>query len=83
MGILNVSGPKGNSQANSQGRWSRVERKPTTNPSDANMCDLSRERPTFEELEPQTKKHRLSSTHGPNPSTSPSVLAVVQPSQSP
>lgn len=56
MGISNVSGPKGKSQANSQGRWSRVERKPTTNRSDANMCDLSRERPTFEELEPQTKK---------------------------
>ena len=52
MGISNVSGPKGKSQANSQGKWSRVERKPTTNPSDANMCDLSRERLAFEELEP-------------------------------
>lgn len=83
MDISNGSGPKGKSQAKNQGKWSRVERKPTNTPSDANICDLSRERIAFEEPEPQTKKHRASSLHGPNPFASPSALAVAQPCWSP
>ena len=42
MDISNTTGPKGKSQAENKGTWSRVERKPTTSPSDANIRDLSR-----------------------------------------
>ena len=56
MDISNTTGPKGKSQAENKGTWSRVERKPTTSPSDANIRDLSRERPAFDETELKTKK---------------------------
>ena len=57
MDISNTTGPKGKSQAENKGTWSRVERKPTTSPSDANIRDLSRERPAFDETELKTKKN--------------------------
>ena len=81
--ISNTSGPKGESQAQNKGTWSRVERKPTSSPSNANMNDLSRERPTFDETEPKTKKCRASFSHGRTPSTPPSAVAVAQPCRSP
>ena len=84
MDISNTTGPKGKSQAENKGTWSRVERKPTTSPSDANIRDLSRERPAFDETELKTKKkRRASSSHGRAPSAPPLTVDVAQPRQSP
>lgn len=85
MDISNTTGPKGKSQAENKGTWSRVERKLTTSPSDANIRDLSRERPAFDETELKTKKkkRRASSSHGRAPSAPPLTVDVAQPRQSP
>ncbi|KAL0004525.1 hypothetical protein SO802_012086 [Lithocarpus litseifolius] len=79
----NSSGPKGKSKANNKGTWSRLDRKPTSSPSDTNMSDLSRERPALNETEPKTKKRRASSSHGRTPSASSLAVAVAQPRRSP
>lgn len=79
-------GPKGKSQAKNKGTWSRLVRKPTTPPSDANMsdlCVLNKKRPAIIETEPMTKKRRPSPSHGKTPVVSSSVVAAGQPRRSP
>jgi len=83
MDISNVDGPTSKPQVRNQGKWSRIERKPTTNPSDDNMFVLNRERPALDEPELQVKKRRTLSTHGLSSLDSISAMAESQPCRSP
>nr|POE82317.1 hypothetical protein CFP56_50288 [Quercus suber] len=50
--ISNVNGPMNKSKATTQGKWTRIDRQPTNNPSDENMGDLNKVRPALEDLKP-------------------------------
>ena len=84
--ISNSCGPKSKPQTKNKGTWTRLDRKPTTSSSDANMNDLNelnRKRPACIETEPKTNKRRSSSSHGCTPLEPISAVAVTQPRRSP